>query len=241
MLKASAVHYVSNGECIESLKRFNQDMPSYIVPNCLVSDDYIVQPEKIRDFRESLEIPEDVFIVSFLSLIRPRKGLELLIKAFSELRREPFFLLIGGAVESQEYLKSLKEMCRGYGIDKKVRWLGLVEPQHLGSFYGVSDLFAFPSFEEAFGMVVVEAMACGTPVLISKGVPIWKEIVADGAGLVIDFSPQDIANKIKELALNRSLLQSLSKKASQTVRNRYDSDAVASLMKKCYENVISYE
>ena len=239
LLKANAVHYASNGERTESLKRFNQDVPSYIVPNCLVSDDYIVQPEKIRDFRESLEIPEDAFIVSFLSLIRPRKGLELLIKAFSELRREPFFLLIGGTVESQEYLKSLKEMCRDYGIDQKVRWIGLVEPQYLSSFYGVSDIFAFPSFEEAFGMVVVEAMACGTPVLISKGVPIWKEVVADGAGLVIDFSPQDIANKIKGLASNRSLLQSLSKKASQTVRNRYDSDAVASLMKKCYGNVIS--
>ncbi len=241
LLKANAVHYVSSGEHTESLKRFSQDVPSFIVPNCLVSDDYIVEFEKKRDFRESLDIPEDAFIVSFLSLIRPRKGLELLLEAFSKLNNESIFLSIGGTVESQDYLKSLKQMCRKYGIDQKVRWLGLVEPQDLSSFYAVSDLFVFPSFEEAFGMVVVEAMACGTPVLISKGVPIWQEVVADGAGQVIDYSPQDIANKIKELTSNRSLLQSLSKKASQSVRNRYDSDAVASSMKKCYEDVISYE
>jgi len=239
LLKADAVHYVSNGERIESLKRFNQDVPSYIVPNCLVSDDYIVQPEKIRDFRESLEISKDAFIVSFLSLIRPRKGLELVIKAFSELKREPFFLLIGGTVESQEYLKSLKEMCRGYGIDQKIRWLGLVEPQNLSSFYGVSGLFVFPSFEEAFGMVVVEAMACGTPVLISKGVPIWEEIVADGAGLVIDFSPEDIANNIRKLVSNPHLLQSLSKNARESVKNRYDIEKVASLMLTAYEDIVT--
>ncbi len=238
LLKANAIHYVSNGERTESLKRFNQDVPSYIVPNCLESDDYIVLPEKINDFRESLDIPEDTFIVSFLSLIRPRKGLELLIKAISKLKNEKLVLLIGGTVESQEYLKSLKQMCRAYGIEQKVKWLGLVEPKNLSSFYGVSDIFVFPSYEEAFGMVVVEAMACGTPVLISKGVPIWEEVVEDGAGWVIDFSPRDIANKIKQLVSNQSLLQSLAKKASQSVRNRYDSDAVASSMKKSYENLL---
>ena len=238
LLKANAIHYVSNGEYTESMKTFKNDLPSYTVPNCLVSDDYIVVPEKKRAFRESLDIPKDTFIVSFLSLIRPRKGLELLIKAFSKLNSDTIFLLIGGAAESPEYLKTLKKMCCDYGIDQKVKWLGLVEPQDLSSFYAVSDLFAFPSFEEAFGMVVVEAMACGTPVLISKGVPIWQEILEDNAGLVIDFSPQDIADKIEKLASDRSLLQSLSEKASQSVRNRYDSHAVASLMEKNYENVI---
>lgn len=238
LLKANAIHYVSNGEYSESMKTFKNDLPSYIVPNCLMSDDYIVEPEKKKNFRESLDIPKDAFIISFLSLIRPRKGLELLIKAFSKLNSDSIFLLIGGATESLEYLKTLKEMCWDYGIDQKVKWFGLVEPQELTSFYAASDLFVFPSFEEAFGMVVVEAMACGTPVLISKGVPIWQEILEDNAGLVIDFSPQDIADKIEKLASDRSLLQSLSENASQSVRNRYDSDAVASLMKKCYENVI---
>ena len=238
LLNANAIHYVSNGERIESLKRFKNNLPSYTIPNCLESDDYIVQPERISDYRESLDIPEDTFIISFLSLIRPRKGLELLIKALSKLKDEKLLLIIGGTVESQEYLKGLKEMCREYGIEQKVKWLGLVEPENLSSFYGVSDLFVFPSYEEAFGMVVVEAMACGTPVLISKGVPIWDEVVADGAGWLIDFSPQDIADKIRQLVSDSSLLQSLAEKASQSVRDRYDSDAVASLMKDCYENVL---
>jgi glycosyltransferase involved in cell wall biosynthesis len=241
LLKANAVHYVSNGERIESLKRFNQDIPSYIIPNCLVSDNYIVSSEQISDFRKLLKVPEDTFIVSFLSLIRPRKGLELLIRAISKLKDGKLILLIGGTAENQEYLKSLKKMCQNYGIEQKVKWLGLVEPKNLSSFYGVSDIFVLPSFEEAFGMVVIEAMACGTPVLISKGVPIWEEVIADGAGWVIEFSPQDIADKINKLVSNQSLLQSFSKKALQSVRNRYDSNAVACSMKGCYEDVIAYE
>lgn len=239
MLKANAIHYVSKGERDKSRKRFNKTIPSYIVPNCLVLEDYAVQPEKITHFRDSLEIPKGAFIVSFLSLIRPRKGLELLIKAFSYLDDQNTFLLIGGTVESQKYLKSLKAMCRDCNLDSKVRWLGLVEPQDLSSFYGVSDLFVLPSFEEAFGMVVVEAMACGTAVLISRGVPIWEEIVQDRAGLVIDFSSHDIADNIRKLVSNPHLLQSLSKNASQSVKNRYDIEKVASLMKKSYEDVIS--
>lgn len=238
MLKASAVHYVSKGEMLVSQKRFYSSIPSYVVPNCLVLEDYVIQPERITNFRDSLEIPRDTFIVSFLSLIRPRKGLKLLIKAISELKSEKLILLIGGTVEDNEYLTELKRMAVGLGIDSKIKWLGLIEPKDLGCFYGISDIFVLPSFEEAFGMVVVEAMACGTAVLVSRGVPIWEEIVQDGAGLVIDFSPQDIANKIRKLVSNPHLLQSLSKNALESVKNRYDTKKVASLMKKSYEDVI---
>lgn len=239
LLMANAIHYVSKGESAKSQKRFNKIIPSYIIPNCLVLEDYVIQPEKITNFRDSLEIPKDAFIVSFLSLIRPRKGVELLIRAFSCLKDQNIFLVIGGAVENQKYLKSLRAMCRDYDLGSRVRWLGLVEPKDLRSFYSVSDLFTFPSFEEAFGMVVVEAMACGTPVLVSRGVPIWEEVVQDGAGLVIDFSPQDIVNKIKKLTSNPSLLQSLSKNTKESVKNRYDIEKVACLMKKSYEDILS--
>ncbi len=239
MLKASAIHYVSKDECVKSRKRFNKTALSYIVPNCLVSKDYVVPPEKIISFRDFLEIPKDAFIVSFLSLIRPRKGLELLIKAVSHLKSEKLILLVGGAAEDNKYLINLKGMARELGIDSKIKWLGLIEPEDLGSFYSVSDVFVLPSFEEAFGMVVVEAMACGTAVLVSHGIPIWEEVVQDKAGLVIDSSPQDIADKIRKLILNPNLLQLLSKNARASVKNRYDVERVACLMKKSYEDILS--
>lgn len=237
LLRANAIHYVSNGERVKSQKRFKNSIQSYIVPNCLNLEDYVLQTDKIADFRNSLRIPRDAFIVSFLSLIRPRKGLELLIKAFSHLGAENVFLLIGGAVESRKYLKSLKTIIQNYNLNSKVMWLGLIKPQELSSFYGASNLFVLPSFEEAFGMVVVEAMACGVPVLVSREVPIWQEIVQDQAGLTVNFSPEDIANNISKLVSNPHLLQSFSKNAGESVKNRYDIEKVASLMKKSYEDV----
>jgi glycosyltransferase involved in cell wall biosynthesis len=119
----------------------------------------------------------------FLSRIHPKKGVDILIQAYQEIRKKyknvPD-LVVAGPTES-EYAQQMITMAAG---DEKIHFPGLLQGDvKWGAFYG-AELFILPSHQENFGIAVVEALACGVPVLISDQVNIWREIVAEEAGLV---------------------------------------------------------
>jgi glycosyltransferase involved in cell wall biosynthesis len=99
----------------------------------------------------------------------PRMGIENLLEAFSQssILRENGLLLIGG----EGFLKeSLRGMVKDYGLEGAVKFLGRVSEEDLPRYYQAADFFVLPTRElEGFGLVILEAMACGTPVL---GTPI---------------------------------------------------------------------
>ena len=126
-----------------------------------------------------------------------------------------------------------------FNLNSNIRWLGFISSQDLSSFYGVSDLFILPSLEEAFGIAAVEAMAYGVPVVLSKKVPIWKEVVDHHAGLVADLFPRDIAGAIKTLLADMPSLKLFSKNARETIERSYNINRIVPLMLKAYEDILS--
>ena len=88
-------------------------------------------------------------------------------------------------------------------------------------------------------MVVVEAMACGLPVLISNNVGIWREVQADNAGFVVNQDVDEIADVLKKCIEIPDLLKQLSQNARKSAENRYDINKVATLMIKAYEDVLT--
>ena len=89
----------------------------------------------------------------------PRKRVDILLKSFLEADIENSKLFIGGGGSETE---KLKEMANG---DERVEFLGFVKDEDMNDFYNVLDVFAFPSLIEGYGMPIVEAMACGKPVI----------------------------------------------------------------------------
>jgi glycosyltransferase involved in cell wall biosynthesis len=134
----------------------------------------------------------------------PRKNLRRMILAFDSVKKRGFpqKLLLAGTKgwEDQAIITLVSEL----GLTGEVIWLGRVPGDQLPALYSAADLFAFPSLHEAFGLPIVEAMACGTPVLTSdRGA--MREIAGDAAALVNPESVESIAGAMEQVLADKEL------------------------------------
>jgi glycosyltransferase involved in cell wall biosynthesis len=129
-------------------------------------------------------------VLLFLGRLHPKKGLELLLQAFGQISANDrdLRLVIAGAVSGTGvgpgYLAALRQLADRSCPARAVIFCGLLEGGDKWGALSAADAFVLPSHQENFGMAVVEALSCSTPVLISDKVNIWREIEKDDAGLV---------------------------------------------------------
>ena len=144
--------------------------------------------------RSVVDLPHDSLVVTFVGRIQPHKGPEVLIRATSELvkhspllRHKLIVNIIGGASGANtEEVDRLKELATWLGIDDVVRFAPPVPPADLAQWYRAADLVVVPSYSESFGLVALEAQACGTPV-VATAVGGLRTAVADGiSGVLVD-------------------------------------------------------
>lgn len=143
-------------------------------------------------------------IALYLSRINAKKGCDLLIGAFSKVAQhdDSLHLVIAGPGQTG-WVKKLQAQAEKLGVSHRITWPGMLQgDMKWGAFYA-AEVFVLPSHQENFGIVVAEALACGKPVLISNKVNIWREIEADGAGLVAD-DTQAGTNELLQRWLNIS-------------------------------------
>ena len=119
--------------------------------------------------------------VLFLGRLHEKKGCDLLIEAFGQLRNsaERVHLVMAGPCAHPNYLRHLQQVASS--STGPISFPGMLTKWGALS---AAEAFVLPSHQENFGIAVAEALACGTPVLISNKVNIWREIEADGAGYV---------------------------------------------------------
>jgi D-inositol-3-phosphate glycosyltransferase len=144
--------------------------------------------------REVVGLPQDAMVVSFVGRIQPHKGPEVLIRATSELVKHSPLLrhklvvnIMGGASGANtDEVDRLKELSTWLGIDDVVRFEPPVARKDLAQWYRAADLVVVPSYSESFGLVALEAQACGTPV-VATAVGGLRTAVADGiSGVLVD-------------------------------------------------------
>lgn len=121
--------------------------------------------------------------VLFLSRLHPKKGLEKLIAACGELKRRgrPVALGVAGSGDPL-YVASLGFLAQKEGVE--VEFLGMVTGEDKVRTLRRADVFALPTSQENFGLALVEAMACGVPVVTTRGVDIWPELEGAGARIL---------------------------------------------------------
>jgi len=139
----------------------------------------------------------------FLSRLHPKKGLERLIEALALLQRQQpeadWTLAIAGSGPA-DYERALRRLAQQSGIDPRCRWLGHLEGSTKERELLGADWLVLPSAAENFGIVVAEALACGTPVILSPEVAIAHLVGDAGAGLISSSDPPALA-----LTLGRGL------------------------------------
>jgi glycosyltransferase involved in cell wall biosynthesis len=134
-------------------------------------------------------------LLLFLGRLHEKKGCELLIQAFARARAErmasdratpDLHLVMAGPCADAEYLKYLKTTAEFSfsGEEPPITWTGMLGGDLKWGAFRTAEAFLLPSHQENFGFSVVEALACGVPVLISDKINIWREIDEDCAGLI---------------------------------------------------------
>jgi glycosyltransferase involved in cell wall biosynthesis len=130
--------------------------------------------------------------ILFVGSLQPRKNLNLLLDAWQEIKcdfAKTWLVIAGGSGNVFRHVKSRQE--------ERVRFLDYVSDEDLPGLYARAECFVLPSFDEGFGLPALEAMACGTPVIVSDGGAL-SEVVGD-AGWVFELSKQnDLKAKLKE-------------------------------------------
>lgn len=142
---------------------------------------------QLEAFRSRFPELRDKTCLLFLGRVHVKKGADLLLKAFAEKVRgggAGELRLVMAGPDDHAYAQEMKSLADSLGLAGRVVWTGMLSGDvKWGAFYH-ADAFVLPSHQENFGIAVAEAMACGKPVLISDKVNIWREISADGAGLI---------------------------------------------------------
>ena len=144
--------------------------------------------------REAVGLPQDAHILAFVGRIQPHKGPEVLIRAVAEmlnhsphLRSKLITVIMGGASGSGlGEVERLKDLVSWLNISDVVRFENPVPRAQLPEWYRAADLVCVPSYSESFGLVALEAQACGTPV-VATAVGGLRTAVADGiSGVLVD-------------------------------------------------------
>jgi glycosyltransferase involved in cell wall biosynthesis len=149
--------------------------------------------------------------------LQPRKNLIRLIRAFASIRDslDQCKLVIVG--KAQWRASRILALVQSLGLTEDVRFTGYVPIQDLLVLYNMARAFVYPSLYEGFGLPILEAMACGTPV-ISSNVSSLPEVAGDAAVLVDPYREDDIARAIQQVVADAFLAESLSTMGLQHVR-----------------------
>jgi glycosyltransferase involved in cell wall biosynthesis len=191
----------------QEIVRWMRVPPERVVVTYDAADDRFAPPDpaEVEAFRAAKGLPAK--FVLFLGTLEPRKNLTLLLDAYAMVARSiDAPLLIAG---SRGWLyEPVLARAEQLGLGDRLRFIGYVDQAEQHLWYAAATAFAFPSLYEGFGMPPLEAMACGTPVVVSRSSSL-PEVVGD-AGLVVSPSdPEELADALHRVISDAALRDDL--------------------------------
>ena len=190
--------------------------------------------------RAELHRPEGERLLLAVGRMEPLKGFDILIRALAEMteRERAALVVVGGDERAAPEFARLRAVAKEVGVDDRVEFPGAIPHERLAVHYNAADVVVIPSFYESFGLVALEAMASGVPVVASR-VGGLTSTVADGrTGYLVPWRcPEPFAEKIDLLLSNDALRRALGSAGAGTVQ-RYAWEKVASILRGLYEEVL---
>jgi glycosyltransferase involved in cell wall biosynthesis len=186
LVRASALHFADERER-DLAAALKLSTPALVEKHIIDLSEFQTLPPR-GQFRARHPQLADRPIILFLSRLHPKKGLDLLIPAFAKLKHKDARLVLAGPAEPQ-YQKQLTGLAQAHGILDRVLFTGMLYGTDRVAAMADADVFILPSRQENFGIVVIEALASGTPVVISDQVNIHPQITQAHVGQVV---PLDI-------------------------------------------------
>ncbi len=170
----------------------------------------------LEQVKNKYSLPSNFLL--FVGLFSPRKNIAGILKAFAILKKKfniPHYLVMVGE-KGWRYQSDL-ELVNSLGLGNVVVFPGYIEHEDLPAVYNAAEIFVFPSLYEGFGLPVLEAMACGTPVVTSN-VSALPEVVGEAGIMVNPYDYEEIANGVYKLLSDKKLSSGLVKAGLERAR-----------------------
>lgn len=232
--ESKAVHCTAEGERRQATNWFKPDVAK-VVPLVFDLEEYTELPgpqEAQAAFPALFDGPP---VLLFLSRIHVKKGLEHLVDAAGRLVEtgQEVRVAIAGTGDD-EYIGRLREQVRRAGLEQVVHFIGFVSGSLKRSLYQASDLFVLPTNQENWGFVLLESLACSTPLVTTRNVDIWPELESSGGALIVDRSGEAFASSIAPLLADRPQLAAMGEHGRSWVFREQDAEHVADLYEQLY-------
>jgi D-inositol-3-phosphate glycosyltransferase len=206
----------------QMIRHYGEQAPIVVIPGGVDLERF--RPRPRDEAREALGLSPTAKILLFVGRIQRLKGLDVLLRAFARLGDLDAQLLIVGGVlkpgtaqETREITR-LQHLATKLGIAERTRFVGAVPHVDLPAYYSAADVSVMPSSYESFGLVAVESLACGTPVVATR-VGGLTSIVRDGeTGLLVPWRDAEMfAERLRLVLQDDSLRSHLARQARESV------------------------
>jgi glycosyltransferase involved in cell wall biosynthesis len=236
--RARIIHFTADQERLEaqvlSLKTESTTIP-------LGLDIPMIIPDASVRVRKLLGISDNAPLILFLSRIHPKKGLDYLIRALAKISSQfPFHLIIAGD-GTEEDKQIIYELIDDFQLKDKTHFLGFVQGENKNLLLQGSSLFALTSHSENFGIVVIEAMAAGLPILVTPGVALSNVIRDNDFGYVPDLDADDIAKDIQRFLTAEYTTEnkSINERSKNYIKDNYSWNTISKKMINVYQQILN--
>ncbi|MBR8833968.1 MAG: glycosyltransferase [Stigonema ocellatum SAG 48.90 = DSM 106950] len=233
---AAAIHYTSRQE-LEECRWLKLPAQAFIVPNGLNTKFWQPATDEAKVWRQSQNLNEDDFVLLNVGRLHHKKGLDLLPQALAPLRNLNWRMIFVGGDDDGTKAK-LEQQFQAANLSQRVRFLEGCEPKQLPAIYSAANLFVLPSRHENFGNVIVEALACGCPVLISDKVGLHDEVAEGGVGWVRSRVTPTWTDALRELIQSPCQLKTLTFTARTWIESMFSIHKASQQMANHYMRII---
>lgn len=220
---------------VDLLLKVNRDRLT-IIPNAVDPLFRSLPEEQSQAFRDRLNVPPDTFCLLNVGGNHPRKNLTTILKAFNILKQKGLSIQFWKV--SDDFTDEDKRFIQINNLEDSIKYLGYLDKTALVQAYNAADVLVAPSFHEGFGITLLEAMSCGTPVITSN-VSAMPEVVGDAGILVDPKNSQAIADAVCRLQSDSIYYQDLREKGLKRVQ-AFTWENVAEQVVGVYEKLLKH-
>lgn len=236
--KAAALWFTSEEER-NSARSFNYGASDFVIPLGVSVSDYL-NPPAPGTFRKRFLSSSNERILLFMGRINPVKQLDLLIRSFAQLVDEfsDTVLVIAGPDEN-EHTKQLKSLTDSLGINEKVLFTGGLQKADVVAALFDAECFILPSLHENFGVAVVEAMAAGTPVIVSDRVGLAQFVSESRSGMVTKADLESFTSSIRFMLDNPVLAAEMGMRGRELALRHFNWETLVPRITAAYQTTIN--
>jgi glycosyltransferase involved in cell wall biosynthesis len=233
---ARAIHYTAADEHQKVSQYLKLKPEAWVIPNGIEIREFKkIAPSALAGYRP---LAAHKPYLLFMGRISRKKGLDILVKAFRILAAQfPQLQLVIAGPDEEGYLAEVIQMVEKEALMDRVVFTGMLKGEEKLLAYQQAKVFVLSSYSENFGMSVVEAMACGTSVVISDQVGIHGDIERHRAGVITQTNAESVAAGIRSLLENPRLCDEMALAGQKFVESHYEISAVTRTFINSYQKL----